>query len=59
MTKQPFPTISAIDAADMATLSAWWKSLPPPKSDEEKDVIERFAIRAEGCGLVDEFGNLK
>jgi len=50
--------IPDIDAAPESVLAIWWRSLPAPQNDEEKDVVERLAIRCEALGMVDASGKL-
>ena len=51
-------TIQDIDDMSPRVLSMFWRTLPLPLTDEERDVVERLAIRCEGCGLVDKDGKL-
>ena len=52
-------TAAVINQADAALLAALWRKLPQPKTDAERDLVERLAIRCEGCGMVDNEGRLK
>jgi len=51
-------TYATIDNADAALLAAMWRKLPQPRTDHERDLVERLAVRVEGCGLVNAHGNL-
>jgi hypothetical protein len=52
-------TASVINQADAALLAALWRKLPQPTNDEERDLVERLAIRCEGCGMLDMNGALR
>ena len=54
----PSLAIADIDAMSLSTLRSMWHGMAQPTNDEERDVSERLAIRAEGCGLVDANGML-
>lgn len=52
-------TAATIGTADAALLAAMWRKLPPPTNDEERDLVERMAIRCEGCGVIGNDGRVK
>ena len=51
-------TAAVINQADRALLALLWRKLPQPTTDHERDLVERLAIRCEGCGMVDVHGKL-
>ncbi len=58
--EQFLPTSNSdIDDAPAFLLRQWWATVPRPTSDEEREVVERLAMRCEGLGLVDAAGKLR
>ena len=43
-----YPSLEIADAAPAWMIEQWYKGLPRPKTDEEKDVMERICLRSQG-----------
>lgn len=54
-----WPTREEIDDMGERALQVLWRSLPLATNDEQRDTLERLAIRCEALGLVDARGQLR
>lgn len=54
-----YPSLEIAEDMPLEFAVRLYRDLPAPKTDEEKDVLERIAVQVEGCGLLNVDGTLK
>lgn len=41
----PYPTRHEVESASNEQVKEWWRFLPSPKTEDEKRIIDRLALR--------------